>query len=247
MKSPAPATEFFEEDFDLAYPPGIEKHYWTRARNRIIEHQLTQCGLPRARILEIGCGKGIVVDYLRKRDYDCSGVELAKVKPLETVRDYLFPGTDATALPAHLRESFNVFLLLDVIEHLENPVSFLKQILPSFPNLTYGIITVPARPEIWSNYDEFYRHYRRYTLETLRETMEPIGARVLDIRYFFRLLYWPARWMAKTKKERSVRLSAPRNSMIFIHYLISQMCQADYFALPKRARGTSLICRIQLR
>ena len=59
--------QFENDDFDLAYPPGIEYHYWNLARNHIIEHQLNAITSSGIRILEIGCGKGIVVDYLRRK------------------------------------------------------------------------------------------------------------------------------------------------------------------------------------
>ena len=37
-------TEFLPSDYELAYPPGIERHYWTMARNSILLDQLTRRG-----------------------------------------------------------------------------------------------------------------------------------------------------------------------------------------------------------
>src|SRR2546427_1758068 len=173
-------TEFALDQFDQVYPPGIENHYWTFARNQIVEHQLKALGLEQPRILEIGCGKGVVVAFFRKKGYPCWGVELAQVTPMESVKDFVHTGVSATDLPSDQRESFNVLFLLDVIEHLPDPVAFLFGLKAAFPNVSRLIITVPARTELWSNYDTFYGHYRRYDLDSLRAVVNGIGGPVLS-------------------------------------------------------------------
>jgi hypothetical protein len=44
--SQPPHTEFEPGKFAESDPPGIENHYWTLARNQIVEHQLNALGLP---------------------------------------------------------------------------------------------------------------------------------------------------------------------------------------------------------
>ena len=240
-------TGFEPEQFALCYPPGIENHYWTAARNRIVEHQLKAAGLERPCILEIGCGKGVVVAFFRKKGYPCWGVELAKVAPIESVKDFVFTGISATELPAANRESFNILFLLDVIEHLPDPAAFLSGLKTAFPNVRRMIITVPARTELWSNYDSFYGHYRRYDLDSLRAVVQGIGGTAQSLRYFFRLLYLPARLTLALLHRRSVRINAPRNGMKAIHYLVSRICLADFFLVPAQIRGTSIICTAHWR
>ena len=240
-------TEFEPEQFALCYPPGIENHYWTAARNRIVEHELQAAGLEQPCILEIGCGKGVVVAFFRKKGYPCWGVDLAKVTPIESVKDFVHTGVSATELPSAQRESFKILFLLDVIEHLPDPGAFLSTLKAAFPNVSRLIITVPARTELWSNYDTFYGHYRRYDLDSLRAVVNGIGGTVLSLRYFFRILYLPARLTLALFHRRSVRINAPRNGMKLVHYLISRICFADLFLLPPGVRGTSIICTVQLR
>jgi SAM-dependent methyltransferase len=240
-------TEFAPDQFDQVYPPGIENHYWTLARNHIVDHELRATGLKDPRILEIGCGKGVVVAFFRNKGYSCWGVDLAKVTPIESVKDFVHTGVSATDLPSAQRESFNVLFLLDVIEHLPDPGAFLSTLKAAFPNVSRMIITVPARTELWSNYDTFYGHYRRYDLDSLRAVVNGIGGTALSLRYFFRILYLPARLTLALFHRRSVRINAPRNGMKVVHYLISRICFADFFLLPPGVRGTSIICTIQLK
>jgi len=238
-------TEFEPEQFALCYPPGIENHYWTAARNLIVEHELKAAGLEQPRILEIGCGKAVVVAYFREKGYSCWGVELAKVAAIESVKDFVFGGISATDLPSAQREHFNMLFLLDVIEHLPDPAAFLSKLKAAFPNVSRLIITVPARAELWSNYDVHYGHYCRYDLETIREVVRATGGSVLSLRYLFHVLYLPARLTLALFRRRSVKIEAPRNGMKGVHYLISRLCLADFLLLPPGVRGTSIICTAQ--
>jgi SAM-dependent methyltransferase len=240
------ATQFEPEDFALCYPPGIENHYWTAARNHIIERQLKATELEQPRILEVGCGPGVVVAYLRERGYQCHGVELTGVVPRESVKDYVRTGIGASDIPRAERESFDTLLLLDVIEHLPDPSGFLSELKGAFPNASHVILTVPARQELWSNYDIFYRHYRRYDLEMLGAIIQGIGGTVLDMKYFFHLLYLPARIVVSLFQHRQVKIRAPRNGMKHLHSVICRICIADYSWVPGRVYGTSIICAAKL-
>ena len=69
-------TTFSQEHFERAYPTGIENHYWTNARGRIVFHEIEKNCLSTYKILEIGCGRGVVLDCLRAKGIDCHGVVL---------------------------------------------------------------------------------------------------------------------------------------------------------------------------
>ena len=77
-------TEFNKEQFDSIYPQGIENHYWNNARNKLLKNILKKSGAVK-NILEVGCGKGIVTEYLLHNGFGINGVELAEVP----INDYL--------------------------------------------------------------------------------------------------------------------------------------------------------------
>src|SRR5882672_3415194 len=97
------STEFDNDQYTALYPKGMEHHYWYVARNAFVSglirwierHSGTEIG----RILEIGCGRGLVVNHLRGSGRDCYGVELASVGVLEPVQDFVWTGTDCVILP----------------------------------------------------------------------------------------------------------------------------------------------------
>ena len=120
-------SEFDEKQFESVYSDGVENTYWSLSRNYIIRNSIKKNNLDKNKIIEIGCGRGIVVKYLRDRGIHCKGVELSVCKPIHGISDFIKTGMDANDLPLEERSEFKSFMLLDVIEHIENPVEFLTK------------------------------------------------------------------------------------------------------------------------
>ena len=234
-------TKFSDEQFERAYPDGIEYHWWHLARGRIVASAINAFEGPESSVLEIGCGRGIVVKSLRDAGIDCSGVELAEVQAIYNVEKHIRTGIDAVDLSDTERELYGTLLLLDVIEHIPEPAPFLQNLADAFPNVSRIIITVPARQELWSNYDKFYGHYRRYTTEMLETLSSELCWSLRRKSYFFHLVYLPAWIMAKLKGNRETRLKPPQESNRWIHRLISYAMIVDYYLFQRRLAGTSLI------
>jgi SAM-dependent methyltransferase len=208
------------------------------ARNRILEKHLR--ALPVKRVLDVGCGRGILVEYLAERGMDAYGVELSPVSVPSNLECRLFAGMTAESLAESFRASVDTLVLGDVIEHLPDPSEYLNRLLPAFKRVSAILITVPARQEVWSNYDEHYGHYRRYNLANLRATVMAIGFTPIDLGYLFRFLYLPALLLRCLGIERRVSLAAPR--MPSIHRIIAAAIQAEYLLCPRWIPGTSAIC-----
>ncbi len=231
-------TQFCADQFSDAYPPGIEQQYWHLARNRILEKHLR--ALRAKRVLDVGCGRGILVEYLIARGMDAYGVELAPVKFPGGLESRLFAGVTAESLAESFRTSVDTLVLGDVIEHLPDPAGYLQRLLSAFERADALLITVPARQEVWSNYDEYYGHYRRYDLAGLRATIMAIGFTPIELGYLFRFLYPPALLLRSLGMQRPVSLAAPR--LPFLHRIIALAMQAEYRLSPRWIPGTSAIC-----
>ncbi|HUP62183.1 MAG TPA: methyltransferase domain-containing protein [Thermoanaerobaculia bacterium] len=235
------ASQFASGQFDLAYPDGAEHHWWHLARNRIVLRAYERLGAAEGELLDIGCGRGIVVRYFRERGIACNGIELGPATPLRGAEPFVRVEMNALELPMAERERVAVVLLLDVIEHLSDPTAFLRDITIAFPNLTGVIVTVPARNELWSNHDEFYGHYRRYTLSQMAELERALGARCTWRGYFFRPLY-PVLWVtARLKVKRNAALTAPGPSVRWLHKLLAAVFVLESRLLSRRFFGTSIV------
>ena len=234
------STVFTHDQFQQIYPDGIENHYWNHARNAIILQFLRKNGLQHEQILEIGSGRGIVIKSLHEKGISVMGVEQAVVDPVEGTEEYFYPGMDAFDLDAGLKSSFSVILLLDVIEHISDPVPFLERIVSEFPNIRHIMVTVPACQELWTNYDEYNGHYRRYSFHDLK-VLKTERLKFTRGGYFNHILY-PVFWLyARLIKERNTVLKAPKGRQIVVHRMLSWLLQMDYLLLPGKWKGTSVI------
>lgn len=238
-------TAFTKDQYNKIYPDGIGDHYWNHARNRIIGKFLRRQGLNRGRIVEIGCGRGVVLDYLRKEDMNCFGVELGDADPIAGIRDYIYTNTNAFEMPEEIRKSLDTVLLFDVLEHLAEPLEFMLEIKKKFENARHLVITLPARQELWTNYDSFNGHFKRYGLPDLEKLSVP-GIRLSEAGYFNHLLY-PVFWVfARYIKKRGTDIKAPSSMLILIHRIMSVMLQTDFALFPSRLYGTSIIAVFSL-
>jgi hypothetical protein len=244
MQTANAETSFRSDQYDSAYPDGMEFHYWTMARNRLILERVKTLPGP---FLDVGCGRGVVVDYLRHHGVDCRGVELAPVENVSPhLREYIRTNTAASDLPEDQRLRVRTIILGDVLEHLPDPQEFLKALMKAFTNLQAFIITVPARQELWSNYDDHYGHFRRYDSTSLRKCVEGVGLRTVSLQYSFRFLYLPAWMLLGLKGKRPVKVAAPGPTMRLLHRLLSWIAIADARLLPPSIAGTSLIITARL-
>jgi hypothetical protein len=220
------------------YPDGVERNFWHTARNRLLVNYLQKY---RAEpLLEIGAGRGLVLAALRAAGWDAQGVELSETSPRWPDLPIWY-GQDAFTLPVSTREQYRSIALFDVLEHIPERVAFLHSLRDHFPRMKYLYLTVPAAPELWSNYDEFCKHYLRYTRATLQEELLKAGYKVVFQRYFFHSLYW-AIWLAlRIGKKREERFTPPTGLMAWVHKAIGMAFYAEGRLLPPSWRGSSLL------
>ncbi len=232
-------TTFSDEQYEQFYPPGFEYHWWALARNRLLAKIIQRECSKNAAILEVGCGKGVVVKSLNDWGFNIHGVELADVAPIEGAQHLVDTGTDAFEWAIEHGPEITVLLLLDVIEHLPEPEQFLKRLQDSFPKLAVVIITVPARQEIWSHSDDSNAHYRRYSLEMLDTLSANLNWTTKYSGYFFRVPYLLMRFMSVIGTERDEKIHSPGKAMRPVHRLVSAACQLEQTVLPRRIWGSS--------
>jgi hypothetical protein len=235
--------EFTREQYAEVYPEGIGRHYWYVARNAFVSGLIRwierRHGARIGRMLEIGCGPGMVVEHLRASGRDCYGVELAPAAVPEVIADYVWAGTDCRVLPESFRAGVELILLLDVVEHIEDPVGFLVAIRNAYPNCRWLVISVPARMELWSNFDDQYGHFRRYDEAALRSELTAAGAELVRSRYHFVPLYPILYLLARSRRGRPLSNRSP--SLPLLHRLLGQLIRLETWLCPRWLYGTSIV------
>jgi cyclopropane fatty-acyl-phospholipid synthase-like methyltransferase len=233
-------TAFTSEQFDALYPVGVEHHYWSVARRLIIKRVLDRTMTKKTGILEIGCGRGVVLSYLRKNGYESLGVELSQGNTNKNSNEILY-GTDFKDLDSDIASSVTTVLLLDVIEHIEHTDQFFADIQAKFPRLERVVITVPAGTELWSNFDIFNGHFRRYNAKSLTALVLNSGMKLVYRSYFFHGLYIPIWVAARMHLKRTTSVHPPYGYIKLFHWLLGWYFYVEYVCFGSFLTGSSLI------
>lgn len=236
-------TAFNATEFDLTYRDDVELTYWSMARNAIVYQSLKKAGLVELPIIEVGCGRGIVLKSLLQKNVNCFGIEFAEVEPVTGTENKIITGKNALDFDMEFRQRFRTLMLLDVIEHIEDDYEFIGKLLQAYSNVQYLIIAVPTRSELWSNYDIYFHHFRRYDLKMIREIMQNLGFEILHCRYFFNLIYLLILIQNKMGLKRKLSNYPPKGKISkFLNKIIAYYFIMEKAIVPGKIVGSSIIC-----
>ena len=231
---------FSKNLYNNQYPDGIEFHYWNVARFKIINQCIKNIDIP-IKGISIGCGKGVDIKSLRDYDIDVMGIEPVNVKPIETVKKYITTNISPFSNNKKLNDKFNTVFLLEVLEHLKEPNKMLDDIIKSYTNLQYIIITVPARSEIFSNYDIEVGHEKRYKLKDIDLLAKAVEMEVVLNKYIFNILYlFTLIWLYLFKKRPTI-VNAPTTHMRKFHNFLGTIISYENKLFPSCLFGSSII------
>ncbi len=147
-----------------------DTHWWFKARRNIILTLLLRFSpIDVKHVVEIGCGTGGNLKLLGRYVDKVTGVDVSS-EAIEYARERV----NGDMLLGDFRQvlkdkwsNIDVVLLADVLEHVEDDVNFLSDIIEAIRPGALIIITVPAHKILWSNHDVALGHKRRYQVNTL--------------------------------------------------------------------------------
>jgi len=185
------ATHFNE----LAY---LDRSYWWfmvrfRLAIRLLckEQPLKDFSL----IVDWGCGTAGFLEYLR----DVEGVptnRLLGFEPSSYAHNLLKTRGIACRhlivnipIKDQLPSTSDAIFILDVLEHVINPVSIMKELQNAAAPGAKLVVMVPAFQHLWSIWDERIGHKRRYNRNLLEKQITQAGWRIKESQYFFSGLY----------------------------------------------------------
>lgn len=179
-----------DADYGAHYRDLFERHWWWRARERVILGALRAHEPVRgwSTVLDIGCGDGLFFDALsRLRGVTLvEGVEpaAALVSPDGPHRERIHVVSFDERFDTGRR--YSLVTMLDVLEHLPDPVAALKHALELLEPDGVFLATVPAFMALWTRHDDLNHHYTRYTKRSFGALARAAGLRIAEERYFFR-------------------------------------------------------------
>lgn len=161
-------------------------HFWVRRRFEVLKRFAGHVIEGSRRIAEIGCGNGL----LQRDIEDHYGIpvagfelnELALQKNLSR-RSPLYC-YDIHHRHPNLRSQFDLVLLFDVLEHIDDEAKFLESVKFHLTDFGSILVNVPAHQSLYSNYDRAAGHVRRYNAKQLVHVAERSGFKVRAITYW---------------------------------------------------------------
>lgn len=242
VESHRPSGGFSREQRNEAFPPGIGAHAWFQGRNRILYAKLPDVA-KRGLILDVGCGPGITVAHLRRKNVECHGCDLSCYRPEDaSLAQYLHYEQDALSMPTDFRGRVGTLLMLDMLEHIAGPKTFLRSSLEAFSGLEYLLITLPARMELWSDYDERFGHVARFDRQSVVDLCAIPGLQMISYGYFFHGLYAILR--ARGQRRGARELSVPGSPGL--HAALGGLLHLEEMLLPKRLLGSSIYALLRV-
>jgi len=169
-----------------------DRHWWYRARRRIIADLIRREAQPPAdaQVLEIGCGTGHNLAMLAGFGH-VEGLELddeaRAISEKRLGRKVMSaPLPELAGVPDRHYDLVGAF---DVIEHIDDHQAALASIAAKLKPGGKFVMTVPAHQWMWSVHDVVNHHKRRYSKRGLRALIDGSPMQLDKIGYFNSLLF----------------------------------------------------------
>jgi SAM-dependent methyltransferase len=170
-----------------------EDHFWFGSRNDMIRWLVQRYASSAQRVLEIGCGTGLVLQALRQAlpDAAVAGSELHSVGLAFAQRrhGHAIELIQMDARHCHLACCVDLVGAFDVLEHIPQDDSVLKEIARLLKPGGILIATVPQHPWMWSSADDLAQHQRRYRTGELARKAKAAGLQPLYTSSFVTLAF----------------------------------------------------------
>jgi glycosyltransferase involved in cell wall biosynthesis len=178
----------YDRKFDVA--PATNRHYDLKL-GYPSSHTMALDAVPAgARVLDVGCGPGAFARELVRKGCRVSGMDKYEPEPGHAFAEFFRWDERTEAFPADLRD-YDFILLLDIIEHLAEPETFLEnlrvrassggkrpRLVITTGNVVFWVLRLQA---LLGNFNYGKRgildltHTRLYTFASLRSLLEQCG------------------------------------------------------------------------
>lgn len=215
-----------------------DSHWWYVGRRLILTSfveriiQNLKCKTQNLKILDVGCGTGANLEMLAKFG-DTTGVDvseealsLCKERGFENVRS-----ASAESLPFD-DENFDFVTALDVVEHLDDDVTGLKEMNRVLKKDGKALFFVPAFMFLWGVQDDVSHHRIRYTKRQIVDRIEESGFSVERATYANITFFAPILLGRALMKITKYRPSSENNITIgALNYPLGQLFGSERFWL----------------
>jgi hypothetical protein len=177
-----------------------QRFFWHRLRWRVVRTYLPADGP--FELVDVGAGAGLLGSFLAR---DRPEAAYRFVEPIDALRPFLREryGDVADAGDDADYGSATFVTLLDVLEHQQDDRAFLSALVEKMPRGSTLLLTVPALPSLWSQWDVALGHFRRYDKATLLACAAGLPLTVHETSFLFPEMV-PLGMLRKRRKRTQV-------------------------------------------
>lgn len=157
-------------------------HFWFVARRKFLQARVARYLSPADTLLDIGCGDGGKLDWMRDLVGSAQGIEpdpevcaAARRKGHAVIND---------RFPAPLALTSTAVTLFDVLEHLPDDREAVQAVGRLAAPGARLFLTVPGHAFLWSKHDRRNHRYRRYTKGTPADVLRANGFDIVSREWF---------------------------------------------------------------
>jgi len=199
-------------------------------------------------ILDIGCGRGFLIDVLNKKGKKTFGIEpnkeLIRLAKKNNPNLNIIKGK-AEDIDKCFKKKVDTITMVDVLEHIKDDDNQIKKVYKHLNKKSQLILVVPAFPSLYGKRDKNMGHYRRYSKKKLIDLIKKKGFKNIKIRYWNMLGFLPYFISEKIlKKELNTKLRTNKKKSIFAR-AISTILNFWFCLIENNINfgfGLSLIC-----
>jgi SAM-dependent methyltransferase len=168
---------------DCWYDLASMDHFWIRRRFKVCQRLADPLIRAAASVAEVGCGNGLVQRDMEDRygiavtGFELNDLALQKnVSRISPLHCY-----DIHQRAPEFRAKFDLILLFDVLEHIENESAFLQSLRYHLTDTGSMVVNVPAHQFLYSAYDREQGHFRRYSIRQFERVAQQNGLKIRSI------------------------------------------------------------------
>ncbi|MDR2406910.1 MAG: methyltransferase domain-containing protein [Bacteroidales bacterium] len=232
------ASVSYPDDGNAACFEVEDKSFWFTHRNVIITETVKKYSPKGSVFFDVGGGNGYVSCALKNAGFETvlfepgiEGCKNAQKRGIDHVFAALF---NKEVIKMDSAENIGLF---DVLEHIGDDVEYLKELYALIKEGGTLYITVPAYQFLFSREDEIAGHFRRYSINLLKEKLRAAGFEIVYDTYFFWFLPLPMlifrKFLKRTSQNRKIAISQHSPNK-FISKIINILLSFEIRAVKRR-------------
>lgn len=148
------------------------------------------------KIADFGCGRGDYLEVFKNLGFEPYGLDISP--SVNNLKDYNVKQVDFIndEFP-YVEEKFDFVFSKSVIEHLQDPSTYLSAIYQSLENGGKAVVMTPSWSHTyWGPFYIDYTHVTPFTAYSLKSALEMAGFQDVTVKYFYQLpILWKFPWL----------------------------------------------------